>query len=52
MRGQYVSDIEIERNDKMIRLILKTSRPGIIIGRNGEGATSKKGKPICIEYAF
>jgi len=42
MRGQYVSDIEIERNDKMVRLILKTSRPGIIIGRNGEGATKLK----------
>ncbi len=42
MRGQYISDIEIERNDKMIRLILKTSRPGIIIGRNGEGATKLK----------
>ncbi|MEI6553367.1 MAG: 30S ribosomal protein S3 [bacterium] len=42
MRGQYVSGIEIERNDKMVRLILKTSRPGIIIGRNGEGATKLK----------
>ena len=42
MRGQYVSGIEIERSDKMVRLILKTSRPGIIIGRNGEGATKLK----------
>jgi small subunit ribosomal protein S3 len=42
LRGQYISDIEIERNDKMMRLILKTSRPGIIIGRNGEGATKLK----------
>ncbi|MEI6042062.1 MAG: 30S ribosomal protein S3 [bacterium] len=42
MRGQYVSDIEIERNDKTFRLIIKTSRPGIIIGRNGEGATKLK----------
>lgn len=42
MRGQYVSDVEIERNDKTLRLIIKTSRPGIIIGRNGEGATKLK----------
>ena len=42
LRGQYIADIEIERNDKMMRLILKTSRPGIIIGRNGEGATKLK----------
>ncbi len=38
MRGQYVASIEMERNDKTFRLIIKTSRPGIIIGRNGEGS--------------
>lgn len=38
MRGQYVSDIEMERNQKALRIIIRTSRPGIIIGRNGEGA--------------
>ena len=38
MRGQYVASIEMERNDKMFRLIVKTSRPGIVIGRNGEGS--------------
>ncbi|MGB8815997.1 MAG: 30S ribosomal protein S3 [Minisyncoccia bacterium] len=36
-RGMYVSSIEIERNDKSCKLIIKTSRPGIMIGRNGEG---------------
>ncbi len=38
MRGQYIASIEMERNDKTFRLILKTSRPGIVIGRNGEGS--------------
>tara|TARA_Y100000310_G_scaffold342833_1_gene447727 strand:- start:17063 stop:17572 length:510 start_codon:yes stop_codon:yes gene_type:complete len=38
----YVSSIEIERNDKVLRVILKTSRPGLIIGRNGEGSTKIK----------
>jgi len=38
-RGQYVGNIEIERNEKAVRIIIKTSRPGIIIGRQGEGAT-------------
>src|SRR5690606_24850802 len=33
----YVADIEIERSKKAIRIIIKTSRPGMIIGRNGEG---------------
>lgn len=37
LRGFYVSSIEIERNDKSVRMILTTSRPGMIIGRNGEG---------------
>ncbi|HSE56957.1 MAG TPA: 30S ribosomal protein S3 [Candidatus Paceibacterota bacterium] len=39
LRGSYVSSIEIERGQKLIRLIIRTSRPGMIIGRQGEGAT-------------
>jgi len=38
MRGKYIGSIEMERNDKNFRLIIKTSRPGVIIGRNGEGS--------------
>ncbi len=36
--GMYVSTIEIERSQKIFRLIIKSSRPGLIIGRSGEGA--------------
>jgi small subunit ribosomal protein S3 len=39
LRGMYVTAVEIERNEKAIRVILKTSRPGVIIGRSGEGST-------------
>ncbi len=39
LRGFYVSSIEIERGQKSVRLIIRTSRPGMIIGRQGEGAT-------------
>ena len=42
LRGMYISSIEIERNQKMTRFIIKTSRPGLIIGRSGEGATKLK----------
>jgi small subunit ribosomal protein S3 len=42
LRGFYVSSVEIERGQKAIRLILRTSRPGMIIGRSGEGATKLK----------
>lgn len=38
MRGLYVASIELERNQKSVRLIIKTSRPGVIIGRTGEGS--------------
>ncbi|MEI7777630.1 MAG: 30S ribosomal protein S3 [bacterium] len=38
LRSSYVSDIEFERSAKTWRIIIKTSRPGIIIGRSGEGA--------------
>jgi small subunit ribosomal protein S3 len=42
LRGMYVSVVEIERNQKMTRFIIKTSRPGLIIGRSGEGAAKLK----------
>jgi small subunit ribosomal protein S3 len=38
LRGMYVSGIEIERSPKTLRIIVKTSRPGLIIGRSGEGS--------------
>lgn len=33
----FVADIIIERSKNAIRIVIKTSRPGMIIGRNGEG---------------
>ena len=38
LKGMYVSSVEIERRKNSIRLIVSTSRPGMVIGRNGEGA--------------
>ena len=37
LKGMSVDAIEIERSDKEIRIIIKTAKPGIIIGRSGEG---------------
>ncbi len=42
LKGMYVGSIEIERNDIVLRIIIKTSRPGLIIGRSGEGAVKLK----------
>ena len=44
MRGMYIGGLEIERNAKTLRVILKTSRPGVIIGRSGEGSIKLKNK--------
>lgn len=42
LKGMYVADIEIERSDTALRVIIKTSRPGLIIGRSGEGTARLK----------
>jgi small subunit ribosomal protein S3 len=42
LRGFYVSRIEIERNVKSTKVMVYTSRPGMIIGRSGEGAAKLK----------
>ena len=42
LRNNYVSSIETERNQKYLKIIIKTSRPGVIIGRSGDGAVKLK----------
>jgi small subunit ribosomal protein S3 len=48
LRGFYISRIEIERNLKATKVIIHTSRPGMIIGRSGEGATKLKSELIAV----
>ncbi len=42
LRGMHVSDILIERGAKKFRVIVKTARPGLLVGRGGEGAVKLK----------
>ena len=42
LRGFYVSNIEIDRSAKATKVMVHTSRPGMIIGRGGDGATKLK----------
>jgi small subunit ribosomal protein S3 len=42
LKSYYVSVIEIERNQKSTRIIFRTSRPGMLIGRSGEGTMKLK----------
>lgn len=38
LKGLFVADIEIERSVKALRIIVSSSRPGMIIGRDGKGS--------------
>ena len=42
LRGFFVDRVEIERGGTVYRIIVKTARPGLVIGRNGEGAVKLK----------
>lgn len=42
LKGMLVDSIEIERSQNVYRIIIKTARPGMIIGKNGEGAVKLK----------
>jgi len=46
LKGNHISSIEIERGASMLRLIIKTSRPGMIIGRSGEGAAKLRAQVL------
>jgi small subunit ribosomal protein S3 len=47
LRGFYVSRVEIERNAKATKIMVYTSRPGMIIGRSGEGASKLKSEMVA-----
>lgn len=37
LKGMYVADVEIERGATSLHIAIKTARPGMLIGRSGEG---------------
>lgn len=48
LRSFYLSDIQIERNQKSLRVIIRSSRPGMIIGRTGDGITKLRDKILLL----
>lgn len=42
LRGLHVDAVEMERSQNDYRVIVKTARPGLVIGRGGEGAVQLK----------
>ena len=44
LRPFYLSDIQIERNQNALRIIIRSSRPGMIVGRAGDGVVKLRAK--------
>ncbi len=42
LRKFYIDSIDMERGQNLYRIIIRTSRPGMVIGRNGEEQASLK----------
>lgn len=48
LRPYFVSGVEIERTQKALRVIVKTSRPGMIIGKAGDGIVKLREKVLTL----
>ena len=48
-RNASIADVEIERSANVVKIIIKTARPGVIIGRGGSGIEDIK---IFIQTKF
>ena len=44
LRTFYLAGVQIERNQKSLRVTIRTSRPGMIIGRSGDGVVKLREK--------
>jgi small subunit ribosomal protein S3 len=42
LRGMYIADVIMERGKDTFKIAIHTSRPGLLIGRSGEGITKLK----------
>ncbi len=47
LRSFYLADIQIERNQKALKIIIRSSRPGMIIGRAGDGMIKLRDKVLA-----
>jgi small subunit ribosomal protein S3 len=46
LKDMYISSIDMERDEKRYRIIIKSSRAGMIIGRSGDGIQKIKNEVI------
>lgn len=48
LKGMFIGGVEIERGSKTTRIIIKTGRPGMLIGRSGEGSVKLRNDIINV----
>lgn len=48
LRPYFVSSVEFERTQKALRIIIKSSRPGMIIGKAGDGIVKLREKVLFL----
>ncbi len=48
LRGLSVDKVEIERGTNFYQVTVKTARPGLVIGRSGEGAVKLKNEILAL----
>jgi small subunit ribosomal protein S3 len=48
LRANYIGGVDIERNRKVLRVIVKTSRPGMLIGKAGDGVVKLREKILAL----
>ncbi len=48
LRANYIGGLDIERSQKVFRVIIKTSRPGMLIGKSGDGVVKLREKILKI----
>ncbi len=47
LEGQFVGGIDIERGGNSLKIIIKSSKPGLLIGRNGDGTAKLKDEVVA-----
>ncbi|MEI6296827.1 MAG: 30S ribosomal protein S3 [bacterium] len=48
LRGSQVDSVDMERGTNLYKIIIKTAKPGLVIGRSGEGTAKLKDKIVSI----
>jgi small subunit ribosomal protein S3 len=48
LRPYFVAGVDIERTQKALRIIIRTSRPGMIIGKSGDGIVKLRTKVLTL----